>query len=63
MEKKGVLRKNFIEIILLLMLIALIILATASYLSKTEGRVTKEYFNTLITEIQELQKQAKAQYL
>ena len=44
MEKKGVLRKNFIEIILLLMLIALIILATASYLSKTEGRVTKEYF-------------------
>ena len=54
MEKKGVLRKNFIEIILLLMLIALIILATASYLSKTEGRVTKEYFNTLITEIQKL---------
>lgn len=54
MEKRGVLRKNFIEIILLLLVVGLIILATINYFTREEGRVAKGYFRLLTNEIQKL---------
>jgi len=56
MKKRGQMRKNFIEIILLLLLVGLILLAVSSFIiNRQEGAVSKGYFNKLVNEINSLE--------
>lgn len=56
MRKRGQLRKGFVELILLWMLIGLFLLAAAFYFFRAdEGEVTKLYFRELVSTIRDLE--------